>query len=246
MTKGVRRSVEMLGLRARSGRHPLGLPYRVPREQGGANRCGKRGRRPRSSHRERRRLRERCELVPNAGEMPRGRGADHDEPRLERLRRVASVPSGVSGPRYAMRQPRARSARPKAISGRSCSSPGAQARTASGPRALSPAARQAEQTPAHDVAREVLLGDARSARLPALAEVVQVRDEEITQERVEAQGRERPVERRLGRGLVEALERLREGARVQAPPGRPAGALGRSPPRARAGPPRRRKGPASW
>ena len=54
----------------------------------------------------------------------------------------------------------------------------------------------------------MLLRDARSTGLPAFAEVVQVGDEKIAQERVEAQGRERPVENRLGRGLVEALERF--------------------------------------
>ena len=61
----------------------------------------------------------------------------------------------------------------------------------------------------------MLLRDARSTGLPAFAEVVQVGDEKIAQERVEAQGRERPVENRLCRGLVEALERFCEGARVR-------------------------------
>ena len=128
-----------------------------------------------------------------------------------------SVASGVSGPRKVMRQPWARSASPKQISARSCWSPGTQARRASGPVPLAPAARQAEQPAAQQRAREVLLRDRCLAALPALAEVLEVRQYRVAKNGVERERREQAVERGMRAGLVEPVEgtteRLGEGAR---------------------------------
>ena len=66
--------------------------------------------------------------------------------------------------------------------------------------AVAPAARQSEQTSAEDARGEVLLGDRRLAARPALAEVVEIREDDVGQERVDGRDRERAVEDGLRAG----------------------------------------------
>ena len=47
-------------------------------------------------------------------------------------------------------------------------------------RAVAPAAREAEQPPAKDVARKVLLRNGYLAALPALAELMQIRKQDLS------------------------------------------------------------------
>ena len=93
-----------------------------------------------------------------------------------------------------IRQPRLRSARPKAISPRSCCSRGAQASSACGPEPSPQPRREPEEPAPDDVAREVLLRDAGLAAPPSLAELVQVRKHDLGEHRVEAERAEQPVE----------------------------------------------------
>ena len=101
-------------------------------------------------------------------------------------------------------QPRAASARPKLISGRSWSSPGAHARTARRACRVGPAASKAEQPAAQQIAREMLLRDARLSPLPATTEVGEVRKHHVAQHRLEPERREQTIECRVRRRLVES------------------------------------------
>ena len=67
-----------------------------------------------------------------------------------------------------MRQPRSRSTRPKAISPRSCRSPGGQASSGERPATRPPVAAEREHAAAQERRREVLLGHRDLAALPAL------------------------------------------------------------------------------
>ena len=73
--------------------------------------------------------------------------------------------------------------------------------------AAAPAASQAEQAPAHDAGGEVLLRDGHLATRPALAELMQVGEEDVRQGRVEGRSSQEAVERRLRRWLVVGIER---------------------------------------
>ena len=66
-----------------------------------------------------------------------------------------------------MRQPRARSARPNAISPRSCCSPGAHRQGERAARRPIPAAREPEEPASQELAGEVLLSDRRLAARPS-------------------------------------------------------------------------------
>ena len=134
----------------------------------------------------------------------------------------ASVSSGVSGPRKVMREPRERRSRPKTIRGRSWSSPGAQASSTRGPPPSIPPAGEPEQSAPDDVAGEVLLADRRLARLPPLAESVQVRQHDLAEQRFDGVDGEQAVELALCSTLVEPVEGRAEGGgvRVERWPGR--------------------------
>ena len=67
----------------------------------------------------------------------------------------------------------------------------------------------AEQAPAQEVAREVLLRDARVAALPPLAELMEVCEHEA-EDGLEAQPGQQAVEREVGSALVEGVESLPE------------------------------------
>ncbi len=75
-------------------------------------------------------------------------------------------------------------------------------------RAVAPAAREAEQSPAQQRTGEVLLSDRGVSTLPALAQLVQVGQHGIAQHGVERERGEQAVERGMGRGLVELVERV--------------------------------------
>ena len=72
---------------------------------------------------------------------------------------------------------------------------------------LGPAAREPEQPAAQNVAREMLLRDARLAALPATTELVQVRKQDFAEHRLEPERREQAVEGRVRGRLVEPVER---------------------------------------
>ena len=76
--------------------------------------------------------------------------------------------------------------------------------------AAAPAACEAEQPPAEDARREVLLRDRGVAARPALAEIVEVGEHDVGQERVECGDGQRVVEDGLRARLVEAVERVGE------------------------------------
>ena len=78
------------------------------------------------------------------------------------------------------------------------------------PHTGSPAAGEPEQPTADDVAREVLLGDGRLAAGPALAQLVEVRKNDVGEHGVEREGAEHAVERRVGARLREARQGLGE------------------------------------
>ena len=69
-----------------------------------------------------------------------------------------------------------------------------------------PAACQTEQASSHKGAGKVLLRHGDLPALPALAELVQVREQDALQNRVKRETREQVVERRLGRELVEGVQ----------------------------------------
>ena len=74
---------------------------------------------------------------------------------------------------------------------------------------------EAKHAPAEEVAGEMLLRHAHRPCLPALAEVVEVGDQEIANEGLHAHCGESAVERLLCRGLVEAFQRLGERLAVE-------------------------------
>jgi Fasciclin domain len=80
-----------------------------------------------------------------------------------------------------------------------------------GPRApaVSPAAGQRVQPAADHVAGEVLLGDADRATRPTLAEVMQVRQQDVAQHGFHGQDGEHPVEHGLCGRFVEPVESAR-------------------------------------
>ena len=53
----------------------------------------------------------------------------------------------------------------------------------------------------------MLLGDGYLATLPALAELVQIGEDHVAEQRVDGHDREQAVEHRLGAGFVELVER---------------------------------------
>ena len=72
--------------------------------------------------------------------------------------------------------------------------------------APAPAAREAEQATAKHAGREVLLGDRDLLALPARTEVAQVRKDDLGERCLDRGYCEHPVEDRLRRRLVEAVE----------------------------------------
>ena len=115
-----------------------------------------------------------------------------------------------------MRQPRARSASPKAIRPRSWCSPGRQASTASGPSPRPQPRARPSSRPRRTLGGEVLLGDRGLAALPAVSELAQVGQDDVAQERVDGRHGQQPVEDRLRAWLVErgpARRRARRASR---------------------------------
>ena len=78
------------------------------------------------------------------------------------------------------------------------------------PEPETPAARQAEQSPAHDAGGEVLLCDRGVTAQPALSELAQIRQDDLAQQRVHGRHGEQPVEDRLRPRLVVPVERVGE------------------------------------
>ena len=74
-------------------------------------------------------------------------------------------------------------------------------------RPATPATAERHEPAADEVAREVLLRDRDLAALPSLADVLQQRQDHFAQERLEAQRRDQPIDRRMPRDVVERLER---------------------------------------
>ena len=87
------------------------------------------------------------------------------------------------------------------------------------PDASAPAAREPEQPPAYDPRGEVLLRDGGLAACPALAEIVQVGEDDVRERGVERRRGQQPVERRLRPRLVIRVERT-PAARRATPPTR--------------------------
>ena len=120
---------------------------------------------------------------------------------------------------------RASAARARTRSGpRSCCSPGRQASSASGPRPRPQPRARPSSRPRSDARGEVLLRDRGLAALPALAELVQVRQDDLRQQRVDRRDGEQAVEHRLRARLVEAVERVGEVAQRRRGAGAPASA----------------------
>ena len=71
-----------------------------------------------------------------------------------------------------------------------------------------PPAREAEQPPAEELRREVLLRDRGVTALPAVTELAEDLHHGFVEHRVEAPVREQPVEGRVRAGVVEAVECL--------------------------------------
>ena len=75
-------------------------------------------------------------------------------------------------------------------------------------RAVSPAARKAEQSPSKDIARKVLLRNGYLAARPTLAELAQVGKQDISQDGLRRERREQAVEGSVSGRFVEAIEGL--------------------------------------
>ena len=71
------------------------------------------------------------------------------------------------------------------------------------PGALIPAAGEAEEPPSEEVAGEVLVGNRRLASLPAVAQLTQVRQDHIAEDRLQRQVRQQPVDCHVRGCLVE-------------------------------------------
>ena len=101
------------------------------------------------------------------------------------------------------------------------------------PIATTPAASQPEQPAPEDGRREVLLSHRDLATLPALAELVEIRENDLGQRRVEGRRADHGIEDGLGRRLVERFERGAEvvphRAGSKARPSEPTLALGDEP-----------------
>ena len=76
--------------------------------------------------------------------------------------------------------------------------------------ALAPASCEPEQAPAEERAGEVLLRDRDLASFPTVAEVVEMRDDDISDQRVQRQGCNERVEGRMCAGFVEGEKRGRK------------------------------------
>jgi hypothetical protein len=76
--------------------------------------------------------------------------------------------------------------------------------------ALAPAAGEPEQAATQQRRGVVLLGDRHGSPLPLLAELVQVRHDDVAEERVDRQPCEQRVERRVRGGVVEAQKGVGE------------------------------------
>src|SRR4029079_1036514 len=75
------------------------------------------------------------------------------------------------------------------------------------PDAPAPAACEPEEAPSKQCGGEVLLRDRHVAALPALAELVEIWNDDVAQERVDRQPREQLVEDGVDAAVVEACER---------------------------------------
>ena len=92
----------------------------------------------------------------------------------------------------------------------SCVSPGAQARSASGPVPRPQNRASAKQPAADEVAREVLLADLDLAALPAVADLLQGGQHHVAQRLLEAERSKALVEHRVSGGLVVAADRRKQ------------------------------------
>ena len=129
----------------------------------------------------------------------------------------ATVSRGVLAPRKKIRHPCERRTSPNAIRPMSCSSPGAQARTASGPPPRLQSREQREEALADDRGGEVLLPDLERAALPVVPDPAQHRQDQVTQDGLQREPSEGLVEDRVDGSLVvvvgggqEALTRVFE------------------------------------
>src|SRR5581483_11878046 len=78
------------------------------------------------------------------------------------------------------------------------------------PDASSPAACEPEEAPTKQRGGEVLLRDRHLAALPTLAQLVQIRNDDVAEERVDRQPSEQRVEDGVGVAVVEACQRSRK------------------------------------
>ena len=72
--------------------------------------------------------------------------------------------------------------------------------------ALAPALGQAEEASSEQVGGEVLLGDRDLAGLPPFPEPVQVRKDDLLQDRLDGVGGEEPVEGGVGSLLIQPVQ----------------------------------------
>ena len=114
-----------------------------------------------------------------------------------------------------MRKPRERRSRPKTISGRSCSSPGAQASRTRGPPPSSHPRASPSSRPRMTLLAKCSCADRRLARLPPLSESVQVRQDDLAEQRLDGVDGEQAVELALCSTLVEPVEGSAESAGVR-------------------------------
>ena len=124
--------------------------------------------------------------------------------------RAASVSesSGVSGPRKVIRQPRSRKREAEDDERQIVLFPRRTGQESAWPGALIPAAGEAEEPPPEEVAGEVLVGNRRLASLPAVAQLAQVRQDHIAEDRLQGQVRQQPVDCHVRGCLVETVQRL--------------------------------------
>ena len=87
---------------------------------------------------------------------------------------------------------------------------GSAGEQSTGAGATIPATGKRKQPSTDHDAREVLLGDRSFAPFPAVAELAQVRKNDLAGDGLEAERPDQFVERRLRAGVVEAVERLAE------------------------------------
>ena len=78
------------------------------------------------------------------------------------------------------------------------------------PTSLTPSTGKVRQAPAEQVAGKVLLGDVHLSALPALAQLVQIGQNDLPQDRFDGEVGEQPVEHSLCSRFVHVVQGLRE------------------------------------